>query len=140
MSKRILDTPSAGRAMGPYSVAVEANGFVYFSGQVAVTPDGGRAEDDTGVQTRQVMDNIGALLGDVGLGFDDIVKTTIFMADMADYADINTVYAEYFSGVFPARSAIQAAALPGGFRVEIEVVAARRSPSPDTPISAGSGS
>ena len=133
MYKRVLDTPCAGRAMGPYSVAVEANGFVYFSGQVAVTPDGGRAEDDTGVQTRQVMDNIGALLGDVGLGFDDIVKTTIFMADMADYADINTVYAEYFSGVFPARSAIQAAALPGGFRVEIEIVAARRSPSPDTP-------
>ena len=69
---------------------------------------------------------IGALLGDVGLGFSDVVKTTIFMADMTDYADINTIYAEYFADSPPARSAVQAAALPGGFLVEIEIIAAQR--------------
>ncbi len=126
MAKQVLDTPSAVSALGPYSVAVEANGFVYFSGQVALLPDGGRAIDDVRVQTRQVMDNIGALLGDVGLGFADIVKTTIFMADMNDYAEINQVYSEYFADAPPARSAVQAAALPGGFLVEIEIVAAVR--------------
>ena len=126
MPKRVLETPSAVSAMGPYSVAVAANGFVYFSGQVALRADGTRAEDDVRIQTRQVMDNIGALLGDVGLGFSDVVKTTIFMADMADYADINTIYAEYFADSPPARSAVQAAALPGGFLVEIEIIAAQR--------------
>jgi len=128
MGKQVLATPSAVSAMGPYSVAVAANGFVYFSGQVALLPDGGRAEDDIRVQTRQVMENIGALLDDVGLGFGDVIKTTIFMADMADYAEINRVYAEYFTAAPPARSAVQAAALPGGFLVEIELVAAQRGP------------
>ncbi len=126
MAKQVLETPSATSAMGPYSVAVAANGFVYLSGQVALKPDGGRAEDDVRVQTRQVMDNIGALLGDVGLGFSDVVKTTIFMADMNDYAEINQVYAGYFADEPPARSAVQVAALPGGFLVEIEIVAAQR--------------
>ena len=126
MSKRILDTPSAVSAMGPYSVAVAANGFVFFSGQVALKPGGGRSEDDVRVQTHQVMDNLGALLSDVGLGFSDVVKTTIFMADIGDYAEISGVYSEYFTGSPPARSAVQVAALPGGFLVEIEVVAVER--------------
>lgn len=107
-------------------MAVASGGFVFFSGQVGLMPDGTRAEDDVRVQTRQVMDNIGALLGDVGLGYGDIVKTTIFMADMADYAEINAIYADYFTDAPPARSAVQAAALPGGFLVEIEIVAAQR--------------
>ena len=125
MSKRVLETPSAPPALGPYSVAVETGGLVFFSGQVALTPHGGRTDGEIGEQTRQVMDNIGAMLADVGLHYDDIVKTTIFMVDIADYPEINRIYAGYFDDDPPARSAIQAAALPGGFAVEIEVVAAR---------------
>ena len=127
MSKVVLHTPSAPAAMGPYNVAVEANGFIFMSGQVALLPEGGRAEDDVRVQTRQVMENIKAILGDLGHSFDDVVKTTIFMADMADYGDINTIYSEYFDdAAAPARSAVQAANLPGGFLVEIEMIVARR--------------
>ena len=123
MAKRILETPSAPPALGPYSVAVQAGGLVFFSGQVALLPEGGRNDGSVGDQTRQVMDNIGALLADVELDFTHVVKSTIFMADIADYPEINRVYAGYFEGDPPARSAVQAAALPGGFRVEIEVIA-----------------
>ena len=125
MAGRILETPSAPPAIGPYSVAVEVAGLVFLSGQVALVPEGGREDGDVSAQTRQVMDNIGAMLGDIGLGYSDIVKTTIFMVDIGDYAAINEVYAEYFEAGPPARSAVQVSALPGGFRVEIEIVAAR---------------
>lgn len=125
MAKRILETPSAPGALGPYSVAVQAAGLVFLSGQVALKPGGGRESGDTAAQSRQVMDNIGAMLDDVGLDYADIVKTTIFMVDIGDYAAINEVYAEYFDADPPARSAVQVSALPGGFRVEIEIVAAR---------------
>ena len=126
MPKQVLSTPSAPKAMGPYSFAAEAGGLVFLSGQVALDPaTGERRPDDVEVQARQVMDNIGVILGDVGLAYEDIVKTTIFMADMADYPKVNDVYGSYFGTEPPARSAIQAAALPGGFLVEIEVVAAR---------------
>ena len=128
MDKRILETPSAPPALGPYSVAVETGGLVFFSGQVALKPGGGRNDGGIGSQTRQVMDNIGAILADVGLDYGDIVKSTIFMTDIADYPEINQVYAGYFGDEPPARSAIQAAALPGGFGVEIEVVASRNAP------------
>ncbi|MGC2241617.1 MAG: Rid family detoxifying hydrolase [Acidimicrobiia bacterium] len=126
MPKTVPQTPSAPRAIGPYSLATEAGGFVFLSGQVAIDPaTGDRREDDIEIQARQVMDNIGAILGDLALGYDDIVKTTIFLGDMADYPKVNEVYGGYFTGPPPARSAIQAGALPGGFLVEIEVVAAR---------------
>lgn len=125
--KKILDTPSAPPAMGPYSVAVEVGDLVFMSGQVGFDPvTGDRVADDIEVQTRRVLDNIGGVLADVGLDHSDIVKTTIFLADMADYPRVNEIYAEYFTDQPPARSAIQAAALPGGFLVEIEVVAAKR--------------
>lgn len=113
--------------MGPYSVAVEVGDLVFMSGQVGFDPvTGDRVADDIEVQTRRVLDNIGGVLADVGLDHSDIVKTTIFLADMADYPRVNEIYAEYFTDQPPARSAIQAAALPGGFLVEIEVVAAKR--------------
>jgi 2-iminobutanoate/2-iminopropanoate deaminase len=112
--------------MGPYSFATEAAGLVFLSGQVGLDPaTGERQPDEIGAQTRQVMTNIGSILGDLGLGYDDIVKTTIFLGDMADYSVVNEIYAGYFTDGPPARSAIQAGALPGGFLVEIEVVAAR---------------
>ena len=126
MTKRVLPVPSAPGALGPYSVAVEASGLVFLSGQVALKPGGGRETGDAAAQTGQVMDNLGAMLGDLDLSYSDIVKTTIFMVDIGDYADVNRVYAEYFEADPPARSAVEVAALPGGFRVEIEIVAARR--------------
>lgn len=126
MPKSIPDTPSAPAPMAPYSVAAEANGFVFVSGQVGIDPaTGAREPDDVGAQARRVMGNIGSVLGDVGLSYDDIVKTTIFLADIADFPTVNDVYAGYFDGPPPARSTFQAGALPGGFLVEIEVVAAR---------------
>ena len=126
MPKSILSAPSGPEPLGPYSIATEANGFVFLSGAVPIDPSTG-----TGVgggideQTHQVMKNIGAILGDVGLTFDDIVKTTIFLADIADFAAVNAVYGEYVGASKPARSTVQAGALPGGFSVEIECTAAR---------------
>ncbi len=126
MPKTIPSTPSAPKPMAPYSVAAEAAGLVFISGQVALDPaTGERAPDDVEAQARQVMANIGTVLGDLGLGHDDIVKTTIFLADIASFPTVNEVYASYFTSEPPARSTIQAGALPGGFLVEIEVVAAR---------------
>lgn len=125
---KVLDTPSAPAAVGPYSVAVESNGFVFLSGQIGADPETGERASDVGGQTRRVMDNIGLILGDIGLDYSDIVKTTIFMADMADYGAINEIYSGYFTDRPPARSAIQAAALPAGYLVEIEIVAALRTP------------
>lgn len=122
----MLNTPRAPRALGPYSVAVEAGGLVFCSGQVALDPStGGRAPDDVAAQTRQIMENLRAILGDVGLTLEDVVKTTIFLADMSDFPTVNDIYGEFFENEPPARSTIQAAALPGGFLVEIEVVASR---------------
>lgn len=126
MSKAVLTTPSAPGALGPYSVAVQANDLVFLSGQIAIDPESGeRAPDDVAVQTQQIMDNIGAILGDVGLTHDDIVKTTIFLVDIGDFPVVNDVYARSFAKAPPARSTVGVAALPGGFLVEIEVVASR---------------
>ncbi len=126
MPKSVPHTPSAPKALGPYSFAAEAHGLVFLSGQVGLDPTtGGRAPEDIASQTHQVMKNIGRLLGDLGLRHEDVVKTTIFLTDMGDYPEVNEVYGSYFKSEPPARSAIQAAALPAGFQVEIEVIAAR---------------
>lgn len=107
-------------------MAVEAAGLVFISGQVAFDPaTGDKLITNAESETRQIMENLGGILADVGLTYADIVKTTIFMTDIGDYAAINAVYAEYVGGAPPARSAVQVAALPAGFHVEIEVVAAR---------------
>jgi len=124
--KTVPATPSAPGAMGPYSVVTEANGFVFVSGQVAVDPlTRERSPADVEVQTTQVMSNVAAILGDLGLEISDIVKTTIFLADIGDFAKVNAIYAGFLGDEPPARSTVQAGALPGGFLVEIEVVAAR---------------
>ena len=126
MPKTVPETPSAPESVAPYSPAAEAGGLVFLSGQVGVDPSNGeRAADDVAAQAHQVMSNIGALLGDLGLGYGDIVKTTIFLADIDDFSTVNEVYASYFDGEFPARTTVQAGALPLAFLVEIEVVAAR---------------
>jgi len=126
LPKIIPETPSAPQSLAPYSAAAEAAGLVFLAGQVGLVPSTGeRAPDDVTAQAHQVMSNIGGVLGDLGLGYGDIVKTSIFLADIADFAAVNEVYASYFEGDFPARTTVQAGALPGGFLVEIEVVAAR---------------
>lgn len=126
MPKTVPPTPSAPSALGPYSFATEAHGLVFISGQVPLDPaTGERAPDDIESQAHQVMKNIGVLLSDLDLGYEDIAKTTIFLTDMGDYPKVNEIYGSYFESEPPARSAIQAAALPAGFQIEIEVIAAR---------------
>jgi 2-iminobutanoate/2-iminopropanoate deaminase len=126
MPKTVHDAPSGPQPLGPYSILTEANGFVFCSGMIAIDPATGKPIDgDVVDQTHQVMKNIGAILGDVGLGYDDIVKTTIFLADIADFPSVNEAYAEYVGDSKPARSTIEAGALPGGFAVEIECIVAR---------------
>jgi 2-iminobutanoate/2-iminopropanoate deaminase len=112
--------------LAPYSVATEANGFVFVSGQVAIDPSGGVTPGDVVDQARLIMDNLGTILGDLGLGYDDIVKTTIFLTDVGDFARVNEIYGGYFPAEPPARSTFQVAALPRPeFKIEIEAVAAR---------------
>lgn len=126
MPKTIHNAPSGPTPLGPYSIVTEAAGLVFVSGMIAIVPETGKPLDgDVAQQTHQVMKNIGAVLGDVGLGYDDIVKTTIFVTDMGDYPTVNEVYGEYVGDSRPARSTIEVSALPGGFHVEIESISAR---------------
>ena len=126
MPKTVHPSPRGPAPIGPYSIVTEANGFVFLSGMVAVDPETNAAvAGGADAQTHQVMRNIGAVLGDVGLAYEDIVKTTIFLADIDDFAVVNAVYSEYVGTAKPARSTIEAGALPGGYRVEVEVIAAR---------------
>ncbi len=126
MPKKILDAPSGPAPVGPYSVAVEANGFVFISGQGALDPATNQVVvGGVEAETDQVMKNIGAILADVGLDYDDIVKTTIFLVDMDDFPLVNAVYGKYVAEAKPARSTVEVAGLPLGIQVEIEVVAAR---------------
>ncbi len=114
------------RAVGPYSLAIDTGQLVHLSGQVHIDGETGKlVEGDIGAQTRQCLENLKKVLASAGLGFEHIVKTTVFLADMADFAAMNQVYAEYMVAPFPARSTIQVAALPLGARVEIEAIAQR---------------
>lgn len=126
MPKQVPTLSDAPRPLAPYSVATEANGFVFISGQVALDRSGGPTPDDLVGQTRLVMDNIGSILKDLGLGYSDIVKTTVFLADVDDFSRMNEVYGSYFESEPPARSTFQVAALPRPeFKIEIEAVVAR---------------
>lgn len=121
-----ISTQNAPAAIGPYSQAIEVNGFVYASGQLPIDPATG-AFPDGGVkeQTRQSLLNVKAILGEAGLALSNVVKTTVYLADMGDFAAMNEVYSQFFAQPFPARSAIAVKALPKGALVEVEVVAAR---------------
>lgn len=124
MSKQIVSTDKAPGAVGPYSQAVIANGMVYTSGQIGLVPGTKDfAGDDLEAQTRQVLKNLEAVLVAAGSGLDRVVKTMVFLADMNDFAAFNPIYAEAFDAAKPARSTVQAAALPLGARVEIEAIA-----------------
>ena len=124
--KKVISTEKAPAAIGPYSQAIEANGFVYASGQLPIDPITGQFPDG-GVreQTRQSILNAQAILEEAGLSLDSVVKTTVFLADMNDFAAMNEVYASYFKAPFPARSAVAVKTLPKGAMVEIECIAAR---------------
>lgn len=125
--KQEVSTPQAPAAIGPYSQAiVNGQGTVYVSGQLPIDPATGKmAADDAAAQTRQSLDNVMAILKASQMTAANVVKTTVLLADIADFGAMNQVYAEYFSEPYPARAAFQVAALPQGARVEIEVVACR---------------
>jgi 2-iminobutanoate/2-iminopropanoate deaminase len=124
MVKEILQTDKAPQAIGPYSQGVRAGGFVFFSGQIPLDPETEQITGaDSAAQTEQVMKNIEAVLSAAGLGFEDVVKTTIYLVDLADFAAVNDVYGRRFPKDPPARSTVEVKGLPRGSRVEIEVVA-----------------
>lgn len=119
-------TSAAPAAIGPYSQAIEVNGFVYASGQLPIDPaTGAFPEGGVQEQTRQSLLNVKAILKEAGLTLANVVKTTVYLADMGDFAAMNEIYSQFFSQPFPARSAVAVKALPKGALVEVEVIAAR---------------
>lgn len=124
--KKVIFTDKAPAAIGPYSQAIEANGMVFMSGQIPVNPATGEfVEGGIIEQTTQVFENIKNVLAEAGLTTANVVKTTVFLADMSLFADMNAVYAKYFNGAFPARSAVAVKGLPKGALVEIECIAVK---------------
>ncbi len=119
----IIQTPDAPQAIGPYAQAVAVDGWLFTSGQIPLNAAGELVDGDVTVQTTQVLDNLHAVLTAAGGGFDKVVKTTVFLADMNDFAAMNAVYAARFGSHTPARSTVQVARLPRDVKVEIEVVA-----------------
>lgn len=114
-------------AVGPYRVAVSSGGFVFTSGQIGLHPETGSLVDGTiEGQTKQVMENLKAVLESEGLGLEKIIKTTIYLTRMEDFATVNQIYGGYFKSVFPARSTIAVAALPKGALVEIDAIATKQ--------------
>jgi 2-iminobutanoate/2-iminopropanoate deaminase len=122
--KQAITTSDAPKAIGPYSPAVRAGQMVFISGQVPIDPATGNLVDgDIAAQTRRVFDNLGALLKAAGLSYANVVRTTVFLADMNDFAAMNQTYATFFSEPYPARSTVQVSRLPKDARVEIDVIA-----------------
>ena len=121
---KVISTKKAPAAIGPYSQAIRVGNLVYTSGQIPIDPTTGAfAEGGIKEQTRQSLNNVKAILAEEGLAMNNVMKTTVFMADMNDFADMNSVYAEFFTEPYPARSAVAVKSLPKGALVEIEVVA-----------------
>jgi 2-iminobutanoate/2-iminopropanoate deaminase len=126
MANSIVSTDKAPKAIGPYSQAVIAGDLIFASGQIAIDPATQQfVQGDIRAQTERVMDNVGAVLAAAKAGFENVVKATIFLVDLGDFATVNEVYARRFPSAPPARSTVQVAALPKGARVEIEVIARR---------------
>ena len=122
--KHAISSPDAPKAIGPYSQAVRAGQLLFVSGQVPLDPATGQLVDgDIAAQTRRVFDNLGAVLKAGGRSFGDVVRTTVFLADMNDFAAVNEVYGTYFSEPYPARATVQVARLPKDARVEIDLIA-----------------
>ncbi|RLC57357.1 MAG: reactive intermediate/imine deaminase [Candidatus Cloacimonadota bacterium] len=124
--KKIISTENAPKAVGPYSQAVWANDLLFISGQIPIDPSTGKfVSEDVKEQTKQVFKNLGSILQEEGMDFENIVKATVYLADMNDFAAMNEVYASFFEKDFPARAAFQVVKLPLGAKVEIEAIAVR---------------
>jgi reactive intermediate/imine deaminase len=121
---RALHTDDAPAAIGPYSQAVQAGGFLFSAGQIGLVPGTGEfAGEDVESQATQVFENLAAILGEAGLSFADVVKTTVYLATMDEFSLVNAIYSQYFTKPYPARSTVAAAGLPKGARVEVDIVA-----------------
>ena len=125
MEKKIIATDKAPAAIGPYSQAIEAGGFVFASGQIPFDPATGNIPDGIEAQAKQALTNVKNLMEASGLSMDNIVKTSVFIKDMNDFAKVNEVYATLFESDFPARSCVEVARLPKDVLIEVEVIAAR---------------
>ena len=125
MTRKVVSTDAAPAAIGPYSQAVEVDGFVFCSGQLGLDPVTGQLLDGVENQTERALLNLEAVLAAAGLTTGDVAKTTIFLADLASFATVNTVYSRHFAEPAPARSTVQVAALPRDAQVEIEAIARR---------------
>lgn len=123
--KKAISTTKAPGAIGPYSQAIDAGSFVFISGQIPVNPETGNIPEGITAQTAQSISNIKAILAEAGLSVDNVVKTTVFLANMGDFAAMNEVYAANFTSPFPARSAVAVKDLPKQVLVEIEVIAVK---------------
>lgn len=120
-----IKTDKAPAAIGPYSQATVANGFLYSAGQIPLDPASGKlVEGDVSMQTERVFDNLDAVLASAGLSWRDVVKTTVYLHDMADFPTVNEIYAKRIGDARPARSTVQVAALPRGAMIEIDLIAA----------------
>jgi 2-iminobutanoate/2-iminopropanoate deaminase len=128
MRPHIIEPANSPKPVGPYSHAVRVGDLLFCSGQIPLTKDGKLVEGGVKEQTRQVLQNVVAILQDQSLTCENVIKATVFMTDLAEFADMNSVYGEFFKSNFPARSTIQVAALPRGARVEIEVIACYPTP------------
>lgn len=123
--KKAIATNNAPGAIGPYSQAIEANGFVFISGQLPINPATGEIPEGITAQTEQSMKNLEAILKEAGCTFDNVVKSTCYLADMSYFGEMNAVYSNYFSGACPARAAFSVKELPKKALVEIEMIAAK---------------
>ena len=121
--KKVIATKKAPAALGPYSQAIVVNDMIYTSGQIGINPATGEIPADIEGQTRQVFENLKAILEEAGTDLDHAVKTTVFVKDMNDFAKVNEIYATYFTDAFPARSCVEVARLPKDFLIEVEVIA-----------------
>ena len=127
MPSQVVSTDSAPKAIGPYSQGIVAGGLVFTSGQIPLDPKTQQmVQGDARAQTERVMENLAAVLAAAGVGFGDVVKASIFLADLNDFAAVNEVYGKRFPSAPPARSTVQVAALPKGARVEIDLIAVRK--------------
>ena len=125
MAKKIIHTDNAPKAIGPYSQAIETNGLLFISGQIPVNPATGTVVEGIEAQTEQVMKNIEAILKEAGYGFNDVVKSTCLLSDIANFKAMNEIYAKYYKEDCPARAAFAVKDLPMGVLVEIETIAAK---------------
>lgn len=123
--KKVISTNAAPGAIGPYSQAIDTGTFVYASGQIPINPANGEIPSGIKAQTEQSLANVAAILNEAGLSLDNVVKTTVFLADMNDFAAMNEVYGQAFKAPYPARSAVAVRELPKKVLVEIEVIALR---------------